>query len=209
MYKGIATFVFLLISVSGFSQNVPFSKEQQDKFTRQAKDYLQDFVRTVILLSDPKKSCDATCQEYRIQGTEDHFIKGAKIQTISLNNKNPRSWPVSQYLRTVVNNYKNRYRLVIVKFNNIVIDSDKLQPIGNNMYKMKGSLTQEFCVKNAQDFAKESNTTNVESFTICEETQKEFEVIIKKQLSASLGERWVVLLGDVNAKTIKNLKGEK
>ena len=210
--RKIGLFVFFIVfSSTGFAQKSPFSQEQLNKFSLQAKDYIKDFTKVVKSLSNPKSSCDKLCRQNKIEGTVKHFKPGAIVQTVTLKNKTPRSRSVSIYLNSIVASYSTRFKLVILTFENIVLDTTSIKEVknekGQSEYHMKGSFTQRFCVKNEND-SNETNDNDIESFTICEETIKEFEVIIGKIGSASAAERYYVLLGDITAKSIRSLKTE-
>lgn len=202
---------FLLISHKVVAQNNPFTQEQLNKFARQAKDYVIDFTKAVKSLSNPNSVCDKVCRQNKIEGIVKHFKSGAFVQTVTLKNKTPKPHPVEKYLNSIVASYSIRFKLVIITFENIVLNVKSFKELKNSSgkleYSMTGSFKQKFCVKNEKD-AKESNEEDIESFTICEETVKEFEVRITKIPSASGPERWVVLLGDIKAKSIKSLKEE-
>lgn len=210
--KIIFTITFLFFIHTGFSQKSPFSNEQVNKFALQAKDYIKDFTKTVKSLSNPPtQNCDKLCRQYKIDGTVNHFKKGATVQTINLKKKiTTRS--VLTYLNSVVESYSTSYKLVILTFDHIVINPNIVKEVkksdGKTEYHMKGSFTQRFCVKNSAD-AKETNDEDIDSFTICEETIKYFDIIIEKKSSASVSERYVVLIGDISARSIKSLKDDE
>ena len=204
-----ATFLILLFGKPGFSQTSPFSKDQQLKFEKQSKVYLEGFIKTIKALSDPTPGCDKQCLDDKIYGTLKNFKEDAIIQTITLKNPKPKDWTVNNYLKNIVKNYSIRFDLVIIKFENIVINDKSLteikRPNGSIEYEMTGNFRQTFCAKSKQD-AKESNSMEIDAMTICEYTDKEFKITLRKQKRVLGPETWVVLLSNIYVRSITNLK---
>lgn len=210
-YKLIFTIAFLLLSNIGFTQNTTFSKEELAGFEKQAKGYLIDFTNTVKALGEkPSNSCDKTCLRDKVDGAIKLFKPGATVETITLKKKRTTR-TVSMYLNSVVANYKIRYKLVIISFENVVIDPNSIKQTrninGQMQYQLKGRFSQTFCVTNNKN-AKETNEIDIESSVVCETTNKEFDITLLKKSSASAGTRWVVLLGNITVKSIRNLKND-
>ena len=196
---------FLTNRTFGQPNNSPFGKDQLEEIEQQAKDYLVSFTDGVSQLS---KNSDKTAQRKIINNVLNLFKDNAKIETLNVNG-NKRAYNMPYYLTNIVANYSNRFGLVVLKFENVVVDHNSTAPIKNAKgvitgYKGTFSFSQIFCVTD-KFVHKESNKYEMEDFKICDQTKKEGEFIYKK-IEGTTGSRWILLLGDIEAKEVENLK---
>lgn len=205
--KYLLVVISFLSSHFMYAQNkaTPFSEEETKRIEQQAKDYIKSFTRAVPKL--------ATTQDEELQRTitaniKSLFIPIAKVAVMNLDQRK-HTYSLTDYLLHVVANYADRFGLVVVKFENIVVNHNSFSPITNSDgvitgYKGTYSFVQIFCVTD-KDFKKEGKY-EMEDFSVCEKTKKKGEIILKKVTSPTTGDRWVLLLGNIQANQIENLK---
>lgn len=185
--------------------NSPFSEAETQRIEKQAKDYIKSFTRAVPKLATTH---DDELQRTITANIKSLFIPNAKVEVMNLDLQR-RTYPLNSYLLNVVAEYADRFGLVVVKFENVVVNHNSFKPIKNSegvitSYKGTYSFVQIFCVtdKNVEMESK----IEMEDFIVCEKTKKKGEIILKKVTSPTAGDHWVLLLGNITANQIENLK---
>ncbi len=205
--KFLLVLLALVSSYFVYAQNMnsPFSEAETQRIEKQAKDYIKSFTRAVPKLATTH---DDELQRTITANIKSLFIPNAKVEVMNLDLQR-RTYPLNSYLLNVVAEYADRFGLVVVKFENVVVNHNSFKPIKNSegvitSYKGTYSFVQIFCVtdKNVEMESK----IEMEDFIVCEKTKKKGEIILKKVTSPTAGDHWVLLLGNITANQIENLK---
>jgi len=201
----ILALTFFCNFVSAQNKSSPFSETETIRIEQQAKDYIKSFTRAVPKLATTH---DDELQKTITANIKSLFIPNANIEIINLDSKK-RTYSLSSYLLNVVANYADRFGVVVVKFENVVVNHNSFKPLNNSEgvvtgYKGTYSFVQIFCVTDKN--IKKEGKIEMEDFVICEKTKKNGDLILKKVTSPTAGDRWVLLLGNISAKQIENLK---
>ena len=197
--------LFSSFFVHAQSVNPPFSEEETRRIEQQAKDYIKSFTRAVPKLATTH---DDELQRTITANIKSLFIPNAKVEVMNVDSQK-HIYPLSSYLLNVVGDYSDRFGVVVLKFENIVVNHNSFKPILNSEgvitgYKGSYSFVQIFCVTDKN--VKKEGKYEMEDFIVCEKTRKKGDLILKKVTSPTAGDHWVLLLGNIKANQIENLK---
>jgi len=208
-FLGIIVFMLFLSSAKSQDTTVHFTQQELKGFEVQVVEYVRNFC---YYLGDLASSSTKEEEKPQIKkNLRNLFVTPDRttIGVVSLSRpKNPKNYTVNQYLE-IVGKYKTKYKFIVLQFSKVRVDARHLRDTvinGETLYVGTFSYWQRFLASNED---KESNNYTVDDFRKegSDETYKTGIFYIKKKetKSSSNRTRWIVLLGDIKARSIKPL----
>jgi hypothetical protein len=204
-------FIFLIISLgvsfSSSSQKLSLSAEEKKEFEHRAQRMIELFTETLPIIPSFKPDTEeAILRDKAIKNTLRLFIKGATMQLAYANGTKSAPIPMATYLSSLTD-YEAKRELVQIDIIDFTIDDLKPHPTQLGDYIVTFKFVQRFRKKKnySPDPMANPEKLGLLEWDYEDVTTKTGTAIVKKVTTQS-GTKWIMYLGDIEAKDIEVIK---
>ncbi len=209
MKKFLIIYFFFMLGIChcAYSQKLSLPEEEKIEFEQRAKRMIELFTETLpIIPSFPKDTDGAILRDKAIRNTLRLFTKEATMQLAYANGTKSAPIPMARYLRSLTD-YEAKRELVQIDIIEFTVDALRPHPTQLGDYIVTFKFVQRFRKKKnySPDPLANPEKLGLVEWDYEDVTTKSGTALVKKVTNQS-GTKWVMYLGDIEAKDIEVIK---